>query len=438
LTHRLGTGSTGSPSAAAYAPNTPWWFYTRQDRPGAPDAPPQGSAAARDAGWWGKYTDQDAGEYSYVRSFWRAKPKPKPPAPPMAPAGESAMPGAVAAAQAIGSSNYPEWVLKVAAQTGEPVGDIAAAFGVKGAGGRAAAGGAAGGGRGGKPPWWSAFTNASPDPPGGGDPGRGARGEPWWGKYMRSAGQTVPPAPPPRAGSTPWELTRTRHPWHWQTTRRVGAFARRLGGKRAGNMAMAGMTAAAQRFAFSGSMTSAARVGVMGAAAAGGPLAVGVVGLGIAAVKAAEALNRMTTEQLSYNRELSKSSASMALVFAQRDVQEHFRQREVGDRLAASARRLTGAEQFKEEYGTKELGILWERTKNDLAAAWEVFKTGLFFELNQSASLLNRIMEWLDGRGSDEVLAFGDFIRDLQKQDMEARKRKDVRFEPPKFGRRPG
>jgi hypothetical protein len=81
---------------------------------------------------------------------------------------------------------------------------------------------------------------------------------------------------------------------------------------------------------------------------------------------------------------------------------------------------------------------LWERTKNDLAAAWEVFKTGLFFELNQSASLLNRIMEWLDGRGSDEVLAFGDFIRDLQKQDMEARKRKDVRFEPPKFGRRPG
>jgi hypothetical protein len=432
LTSRLQTGMPGAASASA---GMPWWFHYKANYPNAPAEPPPGSAAARDAGWWGRYTDPGAEDFSYVRSYFRRKAVPRPTPVPE----PTVTPGASAAADSanfIGGSKYPEWVHKVAEQTGENPDDVAVAFGIRGAKRTAAAGG--GGGRG-KPPWWSSFTNMPPDPPGGGDPGRGPRGEPWWAKYFRSAGQAVPPNPRAAPGSTPWPRKRGRHPWHWPTTRRFAGFARLIGGKRAGRMAMAGMGAAAQRFAFSGSFTSAARVGVMGAAAAGGPAAVGVVGLGMAAVKAAEALQRMTTEQLTYNRELAKSSASMALVFAQRDVQERFRQRDVGERLSASARTLTQAEQrFKDE--TKEFDVFGERVKNYAAAAWEVWKTEFVQHMMPHVRPLivvaNKVAEMAEGeRNEGRPLFFDEYVQAIAREDAEARKRKDKRWEPVRFPR---
>jgi hypothetical protein len=202
-------------------------------------------------------------------------------------------------------------------------------------------------------------------------------------------------------------------------------------GKRAGNMAVAGMTAAAQRFAFSGNLASAARVGVMGAASAGGPVAVGIVVLGAAAVKAAEALQRMTVEQVAYNRELAKVSPSMALVFAERDVQERMRNREIGERLAPSARGLTQAEQAARE-ATKDLEVLWEKIKNETATAWEGFKTGA---LGGSASIWQFAEGALAGatggdKGRGGAMGFDQYVRELAQQDAEARKRKDKKWEP--------
>jgi hypothetical protein len=426
LSSRLGGG------ASSYAPGAaPWWFKFRQDRPDAPTSPPPGSAAERESGWWGKYTGPDPEGFTYVRSHWRSPPRPRPAPPPAA--GTPASSPIADAAATISSTGYPEWVAKVAQQTGENPDDVAAAFGIRGARRTAAGGGAGGGGR--KPPWWSAYTNASPDPPGGGDPGRGPRGEPWWAKYFRSAGNAVPPNPRAAPGSTPWNRKRGRHPWHWPTTRRFAGFARLIGGKRAGRMAMAGMSAAAQRFAFSGSFTSAARVGVMGGAAAGGPVAVGIVGLGMAAVKAAEALQKMTAEQLLYNRELSKSSATMAVVFAERDVQERFRQREIGDRVAASARALTQAEQFKED-NTKEIAIAWERTKNELGAGWEAFKAALFMELNKIAWVANKLWEFFNGeKEMDKYLTMGEWMKkNLEEERQRARREIGHGFDKPRRG----
>jgi hypothetical protein len=83
LTGRLQT-SAGMPGTSAGA-GTPWWFAYKQNYPGAPTEPPPGSAAARDSGWWGRYTDPGAEDFTYVRSYFRRKAVPRPDVP-MAPA----------------------------------------------------------------------------------------------------------------------------------------------------------------------------------------------------------------------------------------------------------------------------------------------------------------------------------------------------------------
>jgi hypothetical protein len=436
-------GAAGVPGAAG-STALPWWFRQSPGRPGAPDAPPPGSAAAYDAGapWWNRYTDPASGAspFIYVRSHWRA---PRAPRPPQVMPSAARMTEATGGGQAGGgAADYPESVYQVAAATGESPDDIAAGLGIRRARRARAAGvgaspAAGGGGRGGKPPWWSAYAGMTPDQPEGGDPGRMPKGSPWWAKYYASAGQESPPEPIPfvTAASMPWNRKRGRRPFHWSTTRKFAAFARLRGGKRAGRMAMAGMSAAAQRFAFSGSISSAARVGIMGAAASGGPAVFGVVAMGVAAVKAAEALNKLTAEQMTYNRELGKSSAQMAFVFAQRDIQERMRNREVGDRLSASARSLVRAEQrFKDD--TKEMDVFGERVKNYAGIAWEVWKTEFVQHMMPHVRPLivvaNKIAEHFES-DEDRPLAFDQYVRAIAQEDAEARKRKDKKWEPPQL-----
>ncbi len=168
----------------------------------------------------------------------------------------------------------------------------------------------------------------------------------------------------------------------------------------------------------------------------GGPVGLAIAGvalLGTAAIAAVKSLNRMSEEQVKYNRSLSQASAQMAFVFAERDIQERMRDREKGDRLSTSARALTQAEQFKEE-NQKEISILWNKSVNYLSGGWEVFKGALFMQLNQEAELINKLLEFFTG-GTDTTknLTMDEWARDAQRLDEEARKRKDPKWMPPKF-----
>jgi hypothetical protein len=160
--------------------------------------------------------------------------------------------------------------------------------------------------------------------------------------------------------------------------------------------------------------------------------------LGVAAAKAAQALDTMVKHQVEANQHLSYASAQMAFVTAQRAIQERLRDRERGDRLAGSAGALVAAEQGGKD-ARNELTIFGEHVWNGLGVVRETVMRldPLIWGLNQDAKALNKVieklMEWLAGKGSDDILEFKDYVQDLQKQDAEARKRKDPRWEPPKF-----
>jgi hypothetical protein len=396
LTARVG----GAPGAAPGA-DAPWWFKFTQGKPEAPESlPPWHHAAGESGAWWSQYTAPSQERLAFVRGHWRRPPQPRPPmvtaAAPTVTAAAADIEAAVASAPAAaGSREYPEHVYKAAEATGESPDDIAAAFGIKGR--RRAAGG--GGGK----------------PPGGRGPG----------------GPSDDSAP----GSPDWNRKRKRHGWAWQGARKAGGIARLKFGRRAGQSVTTGIGVAARRLMWGASVGSAARGGAIAAVAAGGPVAIGVAALGFAAVKAAEALNRMTAEQLVYNRHLAQSSAQMAMVFAERDVQERMREREKGDRLAGSARALAQAEQGFAE-GTKETEILWNRAKNEIAAEWETFKTVALSEVEVIATVLNKTYEWLEERfgiSQQGAMTFDQWMKDMQQGDMDARRRKDPKWNSPTF-----
>lgn len=274
----------------------------------------------------------------------------------------------------------------------------------------------------------------------------------WWRKYVKAAGQTVTPptagatkppqsqksSPPPwvKAASRPWN--RRPRSWNWLFTRKASAYTRQRFGARAGRAAATGLSAAGSALQKGWPVAFAARTGLVAAAGSLGPVGVGLSILAVAAVKATQSLNEMAKGQVEYARSLSHASAQMALVMAERDIQELMRNREKGDRLSTSARALTQAEQFKED-NTKEIDILIDKGKNYIGAAWEVFKTGLFLQMNLVAGGLNKIEEMISGAVSDQkrALTVDEWAKDTQKLDDEARKKKDPRWEPAKHNNRP-
>lgn len=268
----------------------------------------------------------------------------------------------------------------------------------------------------------------------------------WWRKYVKAAGQPVtpptsaPPKPPQsqKASAPPWvkaakspNWRRRARPWNWNTTKTFAAYARARGGATAGRATAAGLNAAGKALQHGWPVQMALRSGLTAAAASMGPTGIAVGLLAAAAVKATQSLNDMAKGQVDYARSLSHASAQMALVIAERDIQETMRNREKGDRLATSARTLTQAEQFKED-NTKEIDILIDKGKNYIGAAWEVFKAGLFLQMNLVAGAVNRIEEMISGAVTDRRrnLAFDEWAKEAQKMDEERQKNKDPRWQP--------
>lgn len=231
-----------------------------------------------------------------------------------------------------------------------------------------------------------------------------------------------------------WDKKRKPEPWFKQWTRRAGARARQAGGAAAGRSVQQGLGAAGQSLMWGGSMQYAARRAIAAGALAGGPAVAGVAVLGFVAAKAAESLNQMTREQVEFNRRLSNASASMAFVFAQRDVQERMRNREMGERLSQSASVLTQSEQFSKDQ-IKDTEVALNRLWNGILSLWEVAKLAIIPPMVRQVEYLDKIYQWLENSLDlgGRPLTMDEYAREAQQLDEEARKRKDPKWLPPKF-----
>jgi hypothetical protein len=149
--------------------------------------------------------------------------------------------------------------------------------------------------------------------------------------------------------------------------------------------------------------------------AAAGVLGAALVILGKVAVGTAVRLQEMSRAQVEFNRGLATVSASMAAVFAQRDVREMLRNMEVGQRLAQSARDLTQAEQDRAD-NTKEIEVAWERAKNRAGTIWEEFKSYVLKPLNDLARKWNA-----EEKRADNEIMVGEWVQAVADEDRRRR-----------------
>ena len=92
----------------------------------------------------------------------------------------------------------------------------------------------------------------------------------------------------------------------------------------------------------------------------------GALGLGVGAIAGfVSATVKATDAQIQSMARFGESSASMAMVMAQREVREINRQRQMGEELAPGAERLTKYEQERKD-ATKPIEVLWETAVNKI------------------------------------------------------------------------
>lgn len=133
------------------------------------------------------------------------------------------------------------------------------------------------------------------------------------------------------------------------------------------------------------------------AVALGGKLAGGLGTAATALYEFQKAVHGASEANLQAQRRFAESSAAMAAVLAQLDVRQTFREMEMGNRLAPSARRLAEATDKRRE-STKEAEILVTGVKNDVLA---FFENGFAKALDAFSPLFRAINKYL-GHGEED------------------------------------
>jgi hypothetical protein len=170
--------------------------------------------------------------------------------------------------------------------------------------------------------------------------------------------------------------------------------------------------------AAAGGGEAAAAAGAGGAAAAAGPIGLAVLavvavlaGLVLAFKKFKNHVEETTEELVQFQSKFAEVSGAMANVYAQREMRELQRDRQMGDRLANSARYLTEGEQARKD---KEASftVLGTKIQNYLEGFGNRFLAGLYDPFSKLADRLDKLIDQLTGEKTPEQL--GDWIQRIE------------------------
>jgi hypothetical protein len=230
-------------------------------------------------------------------------------------------------------------------------------------------------------------------------------------------------------------------------------------GKATGAAAEAGAGEAGEVAGAAAGAGEAAEAG--GAAAAGGEAAAGAgvagalasnpVGWAIAAAGAVAAVVAALVELpsavtsfgeslLESQRSLAQVSPSMAAVFAKADMQDTFRNMDIGEQTSGSAGDLSDSLQGLKD-GSEDLVVLLTNIKNEVGAVLiNLIKDYIIPPVTQIVTFVAEILRWL-GLALDEIkkvedppLTMGQWLIDIEKETKAMRDRNDPRFNRPVFG----
>jgi hypothetical protein len=122
-----------------------------------------------------------------------------------------------------------------------------------------------------------------------------------------------------------------------------------------------------------------------GAIGMGGSLAAGAAGAAVSIaesfLKARDAVHEWTESSLAYARQLGENSGSQAMIAAQREVGQIFRDMERGERTAGSTGRLMEAEAERKEQENK-IGIVVDNAKNEVLTLFNKVMTPMLEAVN--------------------------------------------------------
>ncbi len=156
--------------------------------------------------------------------------------------------------------------------------------------------------------------------------------------------------------------------------------------------------------------------GVMSAGGGVGMAAGMVAGAAVGLKLFHDAVVRATDRLVEMNRHYAEVSASMAAVFAGRDVKEIMRDQEKGNRLSSSAQGLVDSEQRRKD-GTKELEILADRVANGALSIANDLLAGLLLPLNLISQGINLLVDAIPDNPLKSTPAdLGQFMEDVERR----------------------
>jgi hypothetical protein len=160
----------------------------------------------------------------------------------------------------------------------------------------------------------------------------------------------------------------------------------------------------------------AAAAGAGGAAAAAGPIGLAVLavvavlaGLVLAFRKFKSHVEETTEELVHFQARFAEVSGAMASVYASREMRELQRDRQMGDRLATSARYLTEGEQLRKD---KEANftVLGTKIQNYVEGFGNRFLAGLYDPISEFTGKLDKVAKWLEERFGGKPEKIEDWI----------------------------
>jgi hypothetical protein len=166
-----------------------------------------------------------------------------------------------------------------------------------------------------------------------------------------------------------------------------------------------------QRQSASNARAKAGNSSMLGRVASGALNVLGPLGkFGVAAINAARILDNYSEEQIKQMRKLSTFSPSMAVAFAERDIQDMMREMRMGEALAESAKKALDAEQ-RAKTASEPFNKWWGELGNNFTRRWNNLQADVLDQLNDwfgassKKGPLDAAASWLAILGEMKTLA---------------------------------